>query len=88
MVSWDEMFENTNGEKTSHFMEATADPNAARPDAGLLSADDRRVLLNSLAKLPQMQALVHRAPLSEGYPLERSGQDNRVDPVPHFTDSS
>jgi RNA polymerase sigma factor for flagellar operon FliA len=58
LVSFDEMYENTQGEESLTLKERLADPAAARPDAGVLGAEDRQTILQCLARLPKSQATV------------------------------
>ncbi len=58
LVSLDEMSENSNGDESLSLTERLADPLAARPDAGVLFAEDRRTLLQCLGRLPKTQAIV------------------------------
>jgi RNA polymerase sigma factor for flagellar operon FliA len=58
VVSFDEMAENGLGEESLSLTERLADPAAARPDAAMLSAEDRRTILRCLGCLPKTQATV------------------------------
>jgi len=58
LVSFDEMTENGHGEESLSLTERLADPAAARPDAAVLSAEDRRTVLRCLSGLPKTQATV------------------------------
>jgi RNA polymerase sigma factor for flagellar operon FliA len=58
LVSLDEMTENGNGEESLSLTERLADPAAARPDAAVLSAEDRRTMLKCLGCLPKTQSTV------------------------------
>jgi len=58
LVSLDEMTENSNGEESLSLTERLADPAAARPDAAVLSAEDRRTMLKCLGCLPKTQSTV------------------------------
>ncbi len=58
LVSFDEMVENGHGEESLPLTERLADPYAPSPDAGMLSAEDRRTLLKCLSLLPKSQATV------------------------------
>src|SRR5471030_2440407 len=58
VVSLDEMTENGHGEESLCLTERLADPSAARPDAAVLFAEDRRTMLQCLGRLPKTQATV------------------------------
>jgi RNA polymerase sigma factor for flagellar operon FliA len=58
LVSLDEMAENSQGDESLSLTERLADPAAARPDAGVLSAEDRRTILKCLGCLPKTQSTV------------------------------
>lgn len=58
VVSFDEMTENGHGEESLSLTERLADPYAVRPDAAVLFAEDRRTMLQCLARLPKTQATV------------------------------
>jgi RNA polymerase sigma factor for flagellar operon FliA len=58
VVSFDELTENSHGEESLSLTERLADPYAARPDAGVLFAEDRRIMLQCLSRLPKTQATV------------------------------
>ncbi len=58
VVPWDEVSENSTGEEGIHLSERIADVNCARPDAGLLSMENRRELIICMEKLTRIQALV------------------------------
>jgi RNA polymerase sigma factor for flagellar operon FliA len=58
LVSLDEMTENGNGDESLSLTERLADPAAARPDAAVLSAEDRRTMLGCLGCLPKTQLTV------------------------------
>ena len=58
LVSLDEMAENGHGEESLSLTERLADPSAARPDAAVLCAEDRRTMLQCLGRLPKTQATV------------------------------
>jgi RNA polymerase sigma factor for flagellar operon FliA len=58
VVSFDDVSENAQGEESLPLTERLADPAAARPDAGVLSAEDRRTMLRCLGGLPKTQATV------------------------------
>ena len=71
LVSFDEMIENGHGEENLCLTERLADPAAARPDAAVLSAEDRRIMLQALGCLPKTQRTVivlhylHNVPLRD-----------------------
>jgi RNA polymerase sigma factor for flagellar operon FliA len=58
LVSLDEMTENTQGDENMSLTERIADPAAARPDAPMLSVEDRRAMLKCLSCLPKTQSTV------------------------------
>jgi RNA polymerase sigma factor FliA len=58
VVSFDEMTENGHGEESLSLTERLADPSAARPDAAVLFAEDRRTMMQCLGRLPKTQATV------------------------------
>jgi len=58
LVSFDDMTENGHGEENLCLTERLADPSAARPDAAVLSAEDRRIMFQSLGCLPKTQSTV------------------------------
>jgi RNA polymerase sigma factor for flagellar operon FliA len=58
LMSLDEMSENAHGEENLQLTERLPDPHAAKPDAAMLSAENRRFLLQCLALLPKTQATV------------------------------
>jgi RNA polymerase sigma factor for flagellar operon FliA len=58
LVSLDEMAENGHGEESLSLTERLADPSAARPDAAVLCAENRRTMLQCLGRLPKTQATV------------------------------
>jgi RNA polymerase sigma factor for flagellar operon FliA len=58
MHSFDETTENEHGEECLSLAERLADPAADRPDAAMLSAEDRRILLQCLGCLPKSQSTV------------------------------
>ena len=71
LVSFDDMTENCHGEENLCLTERLADPAAARPDAAVLSAEDRRIMLQALGCLPKTQCTVivlhylHNVPLRD-----------------------
>ena len=58
MVSFDEMSENPSGDENLSLGERLADPAAVRPDAGMVTAEDRRRMLRCLATLPKTQLTI------------------------------
>ena len=58
LVSLDEMTDNGHGDESLSLTERLADPAAAPPDAAVLSAEDRRTMLQCLGCLPKTQATV------------------------------
>jgi len=58
LVSFDEMTENSHGEEGLALTERLADPHTLAPDARVITREDRRAMLQSLAKLPKSQATV------------------------------
>jgi RNA polymerase sigma factor for flagellar operon FliA len=58
LISLDEMTDNALGEESLSLTERLADPAAARPDAAVLSAEDRRTMLKCLGCLPKTQLTV------------------------------
>jgi RNA polymerase sigma factor for flagellar operon FliA len=58
VVSFEEVGENSRGEENIPLRERLADPHTPRPDAGVLSEENRRTLLKCLSQLPKSQATV------------------------------
>jgi RNA polymerase sigma factor for flagellar operon FliA len=58
LVSLDEISENGHGDESLSLTERLADPAATPPDAAVLSAEDRRTMLQCLGCLPKTQATV------------------------------
>jgi len=58
LVSLDEITDNGHGDESLSLTERLADPAAARPDAAVVSAEDRRTMLQCLVCLPKTQATV------------------------------
>jgi RNA polymerase sigma factor for flagellar operon FliA len=71
LVSFDEMTENPSGDENLPLTERLADPYAARPDAAVLSAEDRRTILQCLSRLPKTQATVIDLHYIQNLPLRR-----------------
>jgi RNA polymerase sigma factor for flagellar operon FliA len=65
------MSENAHGEEHLQLNERLPDPHAAKPDAAMLSAENRRSMVKCLAALPKTQGTVivlhylHNVPLRE-----------------------
>jgi RNA polymerase sigma factor for flagellar operon FliA len=58
LVSFDEMSENLNGEESLSLTERLPDLHVERPDHAVLSAENRRTLLQCIGKLPKTEATV------------------------------
>ncbi len=58
LVSFDEVTDNTQGDENLTLKERLADPTAERPDAQVLSAEDRATIKHCLSRLPKAQATV------------------------------
>jgi|ERR1700677_5004474 len=58
VISLDESTDHLLGEENLSLKERLPDPAAARPDAGMLSAENRRTLVKCLSNLPKSQATV------------------------------
>ena len=58
VLSFEDVAENGRGEESIPLRERLADPHAPRPDAGIHSEEDRRMLLKCLGNLPKSQATV------------------------------
>jgi RNA polymerase sigma factor for flagellar operon FliA len=58
VVSFDDVAENNHGEESLPLTERLADPAAARPDAGMLFDEDRRIVLKNLGCLPKSECTV------------------------------
>jgi RNA polymerase sigma factor for flagellar operon FliA len=58
LVSLDEMTENGQGDESLSLTERLADPAAASPAAAVISAEDRRTMLQCLGCLPMTQLTV------------------------------
>jgi RNA polymerase sigma factor for flagellar operon FliA len=71
VISFDEVTDNGNGDENLTLTERLADPFASRPDAAVLSLEDRRALRRCLERLPKMQITVivqhylHNVPLRD-----------------------
>jgi RNA polymerase sigma factor for flagellar operon FliA len=58
VISFDEVTDHSQGEENLTLPERLADPAADRPDAAVLSAENRRALLHCLNRLTKTQATV------------------------------
>ena len=58
VISFDETTENALGDENLTLNERLADPAAVLPDAAVVSAENRRTLLECLASLPKTQGMV------------------------------
>src|SRR5271156_5197134 len=80
LVSFDDMTENCHGEENLCLTERLADPAAARPDAAVLSAEDRRIMLQALGCLPKTQSTVIVLHYLQNVPLREVAQILAVTP--------
>ena len=80
LVSFDEMTENGHGEESLSLTERLADPAAARPDAAVLSAEDRHTVLRCLSGLPKTQATVIVLHYLQNVPLREVAEMLAVTP--------
>lgn len=80
MVSFDEVSENGHGDDTISLTERLPDPQAARPDAGLLSEEDRVAMRRCLASLPKTQAHVIVLHYLQNVPLREVARTLAVTP--------
>jgi RNA polymerase sigma factor for flagellar operon FliA len=80
IVSLDEMSENLQGEENLSLTERLSDPAADRPDARLLSREDRRAVLRCLACLPKTQATVIVLHYLQNVPLRQVARILAVTP--------
>lgn len=80
VVSFDETGENSRGEENIPLLERLADPHMPRPDAGVLSDEDRRTLLRSLGLLPKSQTTVILLHYLQGIPLRDVAARLKVTP--------
>jgi RNA polymerase sigma factor for flagellar operon FliA len=69
VVSFDETGENSKGEESLPLSERLADPVMPRPDAAVLTGENRRELLKCLGLLPKTQATVIVLHYLQGVPL-------------------
>ena len=80
VVSFDEMAENGHGEESLSLTERLADPFAARPDAAVLFAEDRRAMQQCLGRLPKTQATVIVLHYLQNVPLREVAEILAVTP--------
>ena len=80
LVSLHDISENSHGEENISLSERLADPTAARPDAAVLSAEDRRIVRQCLEMLPRTQLLVIVLHYLENIPLREVAQILAVTP--------
>ena len=80
LISFDEMTENQNGDESLPLMERLADPAADRPDAGVVSSEDRRAMVQCLAGLPPAQATVIVLHYLQNVPLRQVARMLKVTP--------
>jgi RNA polymerase sigma factor for flagellar operon FliA len=80
LVSFDEMIDNPQGEESLPLTERLPDSDAAHPDAALLSAEDRRLVQESLASLPEVQARVIVMHYYRNVPLRDIAESLKVTP--------
>jgi RNA polymerase sigma factor for flagellar operon FliA len=80
LISFDEMTENTYGDENLPLTERLADPAADRPDAGVLSEEDRRALAKCLAILSAGQATVIVLHYLQNVPLRQVARMLEVTP--------
>ena len=81
MVSLDEMTENSHGDESIPLTERLADPAAPRPDALIVSQEDRRMVLMCLASLPKTQATVIVLHYLQNVPLRQVARMLEVTPA-------
>jgi len=58
LVSFDEVTDNPQGDENLTLTERLSDPYADRPDAAMLSAEDRRTMVECLDQLPSAQGMI------------------------------
>jgi RNA polymerase sigma factor FliA len=80
LISLDEMTENSHGDESIPLAERLADPAAARPDAAVVSQEDRRMVLTCLASLPKSQATVIVLHYLQNVPLRQVARMLAVTP--------
>ena len=80
MISLNDMSENHQGEEGVTLLERLADPAAVRPDSGVVSAEDRRAMIECLAALPAAQATVITLHYLRNVPLREVARKLKVTP--------
>jgi len=80
LVSLDDISENSHGEENLALTERLADPTAAGPDAAVLSAEDRRTILQCLGCLPKTQSTVIVLHYLQSVPLRQVARILAVTP--------
>jgi len=80
MVSLDEKTENRQGDESIALTERLPDPAAERPDAAIISAEDRRKVLACLGVLPKTQATVIVLHYLQNVPLRQVAKILAVTP--------
>jgi RNA polymerase sigma factor for flagellar operon FliA len=81
LISFDEVAENSNGEEGLPLTERLADPSADRPDARVVSLEDRRTMVKCLAALPSAQATVIVLHYLKNVPLREVARKLKVTPA-------
>jgi RNA polymerase sigma factor for flagellar operon FliA len=80
LISFDEVTENGSGEENIPMTERLADPTADRPDAGVLSVEDRRMMVKCLAILSPVQGTVIVLHYLQNVPLRQVAKQLGVTP--------
>jgi RNA polymerase sigma factor for flagellar operon FliA len=80
LVSLDEITENSHGEENLSLKERLADPTAPRPDAAVLSSEDRRTIHQCLGSLPKTQSTVIALHYLQNVPLREVARILAVTP--------
>jgi len=80
LVSFDEMGENRPNDEALPLAERLSDPHIAAPDAAMLSAEDRRLVLRCLGSLPKTQATVIELHYRQNVPLREVAEVLAVTP--------
>jgi RNA polymerase sigma factor for flagellar operon FliA len=80
LVSLDDVTENVHGDENIALTERLADPLAPRPDAGLLSEEERVAMRQCLASLPKTQAHVIVLHYLQNVPLREVARTLAVTP--------
>ncbi len=80
LISLNDMSENYQGEESISLMERLPDPTAERPDAGVLSAEDRTLMVKCLSALPASQAKVITLYYLRNIPLRDVARMMKVTP--------